>query len=303
MVFYADIIFIINLVIDFLILWTTGRYLHIKSSWLRLLMGASVGAFYTFVFLVPSLTIFHILLSKILVSILMIWISFKFIHLVHFVRATATFYFVSFVFGGGVFGLQYLLQIDHEVFNGVYVSHSSGSWSYLLFLIIAPLVIWFFSNHTFHSIQRKTSIKKDLLDVEIFIFDQFYQCKGLVDTGNQLHDPITRKPVLIIEAREISFLPIEIQQAFSDRQFELERFEKVSEQLDPIWLSRVHLIPFRSVAKEMTFLLAIRPDKVVIHDNQKLVETEKVLIGLDYGQLSIDQSYQAIIHPELLFAS
>ncbi|WP_339062332.1 sigma-E processing peptidase SpoIIGA [Tepidibacillus marianensis] len=303
MVFYADIIFIINLVIDYLILWTTGKFLHTKATRLRLLLGAGIGAFYSFVFLIPSLSIFHILLSKILVSGLMVWIAYRFIHLVHFVRAIATFYFVSFVFGGGVFGLQYLLQIDHEVFNGVYVSHSSGSWIYLLFLLLAPFVIWLFSNKTFHSIQRKTSIQHDLVDVEVFILGQLYQCKGLIDTGNQLHDPITRKPVLIIEAGEVPFLPTILQEAYSNRQFELERFEQITEQIDPKWLSRIHLIPFRSVAKEMTFLLAIRPDKVVIHDSQKQVETQKVLIGLDYGHLSIDQSYQAIIHPELLLAS
>ncbi|TCS84404.1 sigma-E processing peptidase SpoIIGA [Tepidibacillus fermentans] len=303
MVFYADLIFLFNLVIDYLILWTTGKFLHLKVKKLHLFLSAGIGAFYTFVFLMPALTIFHLLLTKIIVSILMVWISFRFIHLVHFIRAIATFYFVSFVFGGGVFGLQYLLQIDHEIINGIYVTHSSGSYIYFLFLVISPLMVWIFSKKTYHSIERKTSIQQDLVDLELTILDQFFHCKGLVDTGNQLYDPITRKPVLVIEAKDLTFLPDILYQTFVSREFELEKFEQIVDQIDPIWLSRIHLIPFRSVAKEMQFLLALRPDKVVIHNREKLVETNTVLIGLDFGLLSIDRSYQAIIHPELLIAS
>ncbi|MFV9509977.1 sigma-E processing peptidase SpoIIGA [Tepidibacillus sp. LV47] len=303
MVVYADFVFLLNFIIDYLILWTTGKFLQLNSKKFRLFMGAGIGACYTFIFLIPSLTIVHILLTKILVSIAMVLISFGFIHLFHFIRMLATFYFVSFVFGGGVFGLQYLLQIDHEIINGIYIHHSSGSIVYLLFLVIAPVMIWLFSNKTYYSLRRKTLIQQDLVDVELTILNQSYQFKGLVDTGNQLYDPISRKPVLIIEAKDLTILPDVLQQAFDNRQFILDKFEQIADKIDPNWLSRIHLIPFRSVAKEMQFLLALRPDKVVIQNGEKRIETNKVLIGLDYGQLSIDRSYQAIIHPELLIAS
>ena len=303
MVFYADLIFLFNLLIDYLILWTSGKFLHLRMKKLRLIGGATIGAGYIFVYFIPSLTIFHILLTKILVSIFMVWTAFGFVHLVHFVRSMATFYFVSFLFGGGVFGLQYLLQIDHEILNGIYVSHLTNPYLYLLFILVGALSIWLFSTKTFHSIERKTSVTRELVDVEVIILGQSFKCKGLIDTGNQLHDPISRKPVLIIEAKELTFLPESLQQAYRDQQFELERFERVSEELDPVWLTKIHLVPFRSVAKEMQFLLSIRPDKVVIQNGQTTLETEKVLIGLDYGQLSVDHSYHAIIHPELLIAS
>ncbi|UTW70968.1 sigma-E processing peptidase SpoIIGA [Anaerobacillus sp. HL2] len=38
-----------------------------------------------------------------------------------------------------------------------------------------------------------------MVDVEIVINETFITLKGLIDSGNQLHDPLTKKPVMIID--------------------------------------------------------------------------------------------------------
>ncbi|WP_260115454.1 sigma-E processing peptidase SpoIIGA [Paenibacillus hexagrammi] len=69
-----------------------------------------------------------------------------------------------------------------------------------------------------------------------------------------------------------------------------------------IWQDRLRLVPYRGVNRNTQFMLAIKPDKVVIHHNDKHIEASKVLIGLDGGKLCSDGSYQAIIHPTLVAA-
>ncbi|KXG43762.1 sigma-E processing peptidase SpoIIGA [Tepidibacillus decaturensis] len=301
MVFYLDLILLLNFMIDTLILLTTAKFLHLKIKKIRITLGAMIGAAYTMVFFIPYLSAAHVLLTKILISILMLWVSFGFLHLLQMVRTLATFYFVSFLMGGGVFALQYLFQIDHEVIKGVYVTHSSNPFFLLLFIVIAVLGVWFFSNRTFLSLERKGNVEQHYVDVEIEVLEHRHQCKGLVDTGNRLYDPITRKPVMILEAKSVSFLPTIFQTAYQHGQFHLESLEEITKNIDPAWQTRIHLVPFRSVSKEMQFLLCIRPDKVVISsENQTHWTHTKVLIGLDYGHLSNDHSYSAIIHPELL---
>jgi stage II sporulation protein GA (sporulation sigma-E factor processing peptidase) len=67
-----------------------------------------------------------------------------------------------------------------------------------------------------------------------------------------------------------------------------------------VWQDRLRLVPYRGVNKGTQFMLALKPDKVVITHNNATIESQKVLIGLDGGKLCSDGSYQAIIHPLLV---
>jgi len=297
MVFYIDLILILNFLIDYLILLATSKFLKLQYKGWRLAIGATLGALYSLTFFIPSLGFSQLLTSKILLSILIVLTSFGFKHLIQFLRTMATFYFTSFILGGGVLAIQYLFNIEHEVVNGIYISRSSTPTVTILIILVSAVAIWIFSNSTIKSLWRKNSINKDIVDVEIVLGNNNYNCKGLVDTGNRLYDPLTRKPVMIVEATNIPFIPVTIKNSYKDRQFDLELFNKTTEEIEPEWLARLHLVPFRTVSREMQFIIAFRPDKVVI--NNQNVQT-KVLIGLDYGELSHDDTYQAIIHPELV---
>jgi len=300
-VFYLDIILLLNFLMDYLILLLTARFQHLETKKLKLSLGALAGALYSLVFFIPHLSFFHVLLSKFLLSIVMIWLSFGYLHFFRFVRSLATFYFVSFVIGGGVLAFQNLFPMNHEIINGIYVSRSSSPLLIYFLVMISFLVVYFFSSKVQRSIRKKTDFQSQLLDFEIYIFDFKFNGKGLLDTGNQLYDPITRKPVLVLEAMEASFLPDKFNEIYREGQFILELFEEVTKDIEPKWLSRLQIVPFRTISNEMQFILTVRPDKVVIHsEDNRQIEKTKVLIGLNYSRLSNENSYQAIIHPELL---
>lgn len=301
MVFYLDLILLLNFVIDYLILLGTAEFLKLKIRRWRLGLGAAVGAAYTLVFFIPELTFSDLLFSKILLSIIIILISFGFVHLYQFIQTIATFYLISFILGGGVLAIQYLFNIEHEVINGIYVSKSSSPTMVVLTILLSIILIWFFSKRTYKTFWRKNNTSEQIVDVEIIIGEDVHRCKGLVDTGNRLYDPITRKPVMIIDASKILFIPQVIKKAYKNGQFQLEVFENISNEIDPSWLTRINLIPFRTVSKDMQFIIAIKPDKVVVttKGNQP-IESTKVLVGLDYEQLANDNLFQAIIHPELV---
>jgi len=301
MVFYLDLIILLNFVIDYFLLLATARFLHLPVKKGRFAIGATLGAMYTIVYFVPELGFFHIFITKIIFSVIMVISAFGYSHFIAFIRSISTFYFVSFVTGGGVFALQYFFQINHDVINGIYVSRSTNPLIVLLLIFIGFIGIWFFSGKTFQAMERKRNIHQHIIDIEIYMFDAIIQCKGLVDTGNQLYDPISRKPVMILEAKQLSILPEFYMGLYQNGEFQLEKYHQLSDQVESKWLTRTQLIPFRSVGKNMEFILALRPDKVVIQtEEQKDLFQSKVLVGLDFGQLSNDQAYQAIIHPDLL---
>ena len=301
MVFYLDLILLLNFMLDYFLLLATGKLLNRPVKHLRIALAAGVGALYTLSFFLPKQSFFSLFISKLLLSLVIILIAFGFKHLLAFVQTLATFYMISFITGGGVIAVQYFFNIQHDVVNGIYISRSSSPVLILTLIVVAFGRVLYFAKGTVKSLTRKNIVQQKIVEVEVFINEQSYLCKGLIDTGNQLYDPITRKPVMIIEAERLDLIPKLFSEMYIEGQFQLDLFDKITEQLEAKWLRRISLVPFRSVSRDMQFILTIRPDKVVIHtEDSKQVCKTKVLIGLDYGNLSNDQTYQAIIHPDLL---
>lgn len=125
----------------------------------------------------------------------------------------------------------------------------------------------------------------------------------MIDTGNQLYDPLTRTPVMVLE---VSLCQDYISESWMRKIRDAEVDQMIAaigtdDETDPfIWQDRLRLVPYRGINKSTQFMLAIKPDRVIISYQDKQNESHKVLIGLDGGKLSSDNSYQAIIHPMLM---
>lgn len=303
MVVYLDLIFAVNFLIDGALLLVTARIRKMPVKRWRVALSAFVGASYVVMMLVPSLTFMFTFLVKCLFSITMIWIAFGFGGLLPFLRNLGTFYLVNFAVAGGMFGIHYLLHSPSEVMNGILITRSGGSafmikvGAPLVVLAFVPLV-WLFRT-LFVSVKRRRDMTQFLAKVRIQIDDYESVCTGLIDTGNQLYDPLTRTPVMVVEAahwRDV--LPEAWMRRIS--RAEVDQLVAAIGTEPFVWQDRLRLIPYRGVNRGTQFMLAVKPDKVVIVHNDAEIVNEKVLIGLDGGKLCADGSYQAIIHPTLV---
>ncbi|GAA3403963.1 sigma-E processing peptidase SpoIIGA [Paenibacillus hodogayensis] len=303
MVVYLDLIFLANFLIDGVILCVTARVRHIRPSWWRLGASAALGASYVVMMLAPSLSFMFTFAVKCLFSLAMVAIAFGFGGLQSFLRNVGTFYLVSFAVAGGMFGIHYFMQSPGEVMNGIVVTssgglaHSVNVGMLLVVLTFAPLV-WMFKV-VFVSAKRRKEMTHYLAQVRILIDDFEAVCTGLIDTGNQLYDPLTRTPVMVVEATQwIEVLPESWLKRI--RECEVDQLVAAIGTETFVWQDRLRLIPYRGVNRGTQFMLALKPDKVVIVHNETEIANEKVLVGLDGGKLCADGSYQAIIHPTLV---
>lgn len=69
---YIELVFIVNYLIDFMILYGTKRLLKINKSNIRLLFGSSVGTLSTFILFV-NISNLELYILKILLSIIIIF--------------------------------------------------------------------------------------------------------------------------------------------------------------------------------------------------------------------------------------
>lgn len=303
MVVYVDLIFLFNFIIDGALLLTTAWTRKLDIRWHRLAGAAAIGASYTVFMLIPELSVMYTFIAKVLFSAGMITTAFSYRGLLPFLRNLGMFYVVNFVAAGGLYGLHYFFLPSLDVMNGILVTSSGGLifpfQTHLWIVGLGLAFILFFYLRMFQGAKRKEELTAYIAEVVIKLDDLTLTCKGLIDTGNRLYDPLTKTPVMVVET---SLWGDRLPEKWVRhiRRSEVDRMVAVMQEEDFEWPDRIRLVPYRGVNKATQFMLAVKPDEVSLSYNDKHLVTSKVLIGLDAGKLSADGSYEAIIHPDLV---
>ncbi|MED4452781.1 sigma-E processing peptidase SpoIIGA [Metabacillus fastidiosus] len=298
---YLDVIWFLNFSFDLFLLLLTAIILKRKIKKLRLLLGALIGSGIVILMFTPFSFIAVHPLGKLAISVLMVLISFGFQRFRSFFQSLLTFYFVTFMIGGGMLGTHYFMQVEMGVLDGVMMTSSTGfgdpiSW---LFVLIGFPLAWYFSRNRLESLETKKIKFDQLVQVLIKVDSNELLLRGLIDSGNQLYDPISRSPVMIIDASKAkSFLPEKLfEQALKD-----DVMASVSQDSEEAheWEHRVRLIPYRVVGHENQFLLGFKPDEISIQTKEGTIHVKKAVIGLNRTTLSSDDEYDCIIHPKMM---
>ncbi|EZP77956.1 sigma-E processing peptidase SpoIIGA [Parageobacillus genomosp. 1] len=299
MAVYLDVIWLLNLCFDSLLLWLTAIMLKRDVVWWRVLVGAFIGSLLVVMMFTPFSVYVQHPVIKVLCSFLIVFAAFGFKRIRYFLENLFTFYFATFTVGGGMVAVHYFLQREIDIHRGMLTTYSLGvgdpvSW---MFVLVGFPILWFFSRARIAGIREKKLRFEHIVDVVIVFDGRPLSLKGLIDSGNQLYDPISKIPVMIVEKEKVKeVLPEELVQ-----QLRLETsmdwyhhpvFEK--------WVHRLRIIPYRVVGSEQQFLIAVKPDRIMIFYERQWLEVEKGLIGLNETKLSADGEYECIIHPKMV---
>ena len=141
MTIYIDIIFIENIIMNAIILYATSIILKQKVKSSRLIISASIGAIYSILMYITKLTIYSSIISKFILSIVMIYIAFKPQSSKKMFKQIIIFYLTSFVFGGVALNLIYFLRpenvsIKNGLFTGEYALKAIMLGAIMAFIII-----------------------------------------------------------------------------------------------------------------------------------------------------------------------
>lgn len=298
-VIYVDMVLLINLVMDYIILWATARLAQIAVNGWRLLAGAALGAGYSLILFFPANTPWLWLVAKVLFSVLMILLTFYPVAWPKLFQAVGYFYLVSFVMGGAVLGALYLANsfavAPTLAGGGILIRNLPYSWLVMAVGAAFFLVYW-------GSLFIKRNFWQSLLRVPVVIgFNgRSLALKALVDTGNNLRDPLTGRPVIVAEYNALRpLLPPELQLKLPVQK-EPEWEKIVTSLAGTPWAARVRIIPFHSLGRGPGLLLGFKPDEVVILWEERFIKVTEVVVGLCWQRLTPEGSYRALLHPDLL---
>ncbi|WP_256218172.1 sigma-E processing peptidase SpoIIGA [Neomoorella thermoacetica] len=296
---YMDVVLVINLVMDYFILWATAGLGQLPASCWRLLAGATVGAAYSLALLFPGQEPALTMVVKVLFSLVMILAAFYPLSWRRFFQAVVYFYLVAFAMGGAMLGGIYLSGGGKslQLMGGAMMAASGLHYTWLLVALAAAMVLvrwgagWL-----------KKNIWQQMLRLPVVITfgGRHLAVKALVDTGNSLREPLSQRPVIIVEYSALKeIMPPEIIKAYdSQGGFDLDSL--VNSLAATPWATRLRLIPYHSLGQERGMLLGLRPDEVVIVTGQGMIKVKEVLIGLYRERLSPEGNYRALLHPDLL---
>ena len=184
---YVDLVLSLNFFIDFLILYGVNKTLKENRKIINLLKCALFGSL-TVLILFLKLNKIEIIIYKIVISILINLITFGFKNIK---KDIIYFYLISIIIGGSL----YLIDINNKIeINGLIYTNNGRSLNKLVIIISIPLIIL----ETLKELKSNKYINSNIYQVKIFIDKKTYSLKALLDTGNNLKDPIMKRPVLII---------------------------------------------------------------------------------------------------------
>ncbi|MBW7650196.1 sigma-E processing peptidase SpoIIGA [Anoxybacillus sp. ST4] len=285
---YADLVWLLNFCFDAMLLWLAAIMLKRRVRLWRLMLAALVGSLLALLVLTPFAYIMSHVVTKLIISFFIVWICFGFYRFRFFIENVLAFYFATFVMGGGMIAFHFLLQSE----MGSTLHSVSISW---LFVVVTFPALWMLSKAQMGTIREKKLRFEHIIDVRVTCFGQTVLLKGLVDSGNQLRDPLTSAPVMIVEWQPFAhMLPASVLQMIHERTY--------TDDIPNEWVSRMRFIPYRAVGVEQQLLVAIKPDDVQWLDDKQWTPVNKALIGFSRATLSADGEYNCIVHPHIVMS-
>lgn len=259
-ILYIDRLFFLNFCMDFFALELTNISIGRKITHLRIILSACIGAAGCIaVLFLPVLPyLIKVLTGFVGLSILMIWILYPKEKIHFFIKALTNLYGFSFLLGGVLIFLKRYIKTDGNNY---------------IFTVLLPSMAVYFLIRFF--LKRKREVQNEC-EVILNCEDKQLKVKAFIDSGNMLTEPISKRPVSIVEAECLKAAGIIMPD------------------------EKCRAIPYHSVGKKNGILLGFEFPEMRICSRNKEKCVEKVIIAVSNDALFTNKKYQMILHPQLM---
>lgn len=295
MTVYLDIVFLENLIINYIILYETGIISKAKIKTIRLIIASIIGATYSIIYYLVNLKIYSGVVLKIILSIVLIYVGFKADNIKKLIKQILLFYLVSFVFGGAAISIIYMVDANLiTIQNGVIIGN------YTLKTIFIGIVVAYITIILAYNVIKTKISKKDLIcDIKITLNNENIYTKAIIDTGNLLKEPITNIPVVVVEHTLLyDVVPKEILNNLDN--ILGGDFTNIPDEIEQEYMPKLKVIPFSSLGKQNGMLVGIKADEITINSDEEIKKIDKAIIGIYNKSFTKKGEYRALIGISIL---
>ena len=277
---YIEYVILDNFTITFFIAVLTYKIMLKRVAKLRVMFAAAVG---TGVAIVYPYVYNDVLVMLIKLGLWFVLSLMLFVGKRKFLLCSLVFFAVTFLFGGLVFGLNYLVCGD------VYAAMRASPFN-------IPISIIFIAVATGYCVSKKIAValhrRKDALgaiyDFSLTLFGKTVELRGLMDTGNRLYDEKSGLPIVIIGIKYLTNVLNEKQliALTTGRGESLQR--------------EARYIKISTVVKDVKILL-LKPDSFILYSDKGEHILYDVTVGVSFAAINDSVKYAAILHPALAY--
>lgn len=281
-VIYVDTLFLLNAVIDYLLLLAAARLAGEPLRRRRFALGAALGGLYAVAIFLPGLSFLAHPVCRIASAALMMVVSYGGSR--RLLRQGVLFVALTCAFGGGVMAIGLLGGTGLSLGNGVFYSALD-----LKIVLLSAAVCYGVLTLVFQRLARHSGANGELVPVRLRLGERTVALTALVDTGNTLTDPVSGRPVVVAEGERAGPL------------FPREHRPGPEDLADPAaalarlgtgeWRGRFRLLPYRSVGVDRGLLLCVRLDALELDGQGR----GPALVALSPNPVSDGGGYQALI--------
>ena len=292
MTIYIDVILLENIMMNYIIILATGMICRINVKYIRIFLSSLLGAIYAIITYVINIEIYTNQITKIIVSICMVYIAFDSSNIKVVLKQLLIFYLTSFCFGGVAYYLLYNIKPNQvQSVNGIFI----GLYP-IKVAMLGGMLGFFIINISFKIIKSKLTKKDMLYDIDILYKERKASIKVILDTGNLLTDPITKVPVIIVESQKLkNIIPEKIL-----NNIETIIYNDGLDEVEEDFRTRCSIIPFSSIGKNNGIIIGFRPDYIKIYTNDTEKIRKKVIVGIHNNKISKNGVYSGLIGLNLL---
>lgn len=292
MTIYVDIVLFENLCMNYIILFGTAYIMKIKIKQTRIIFASLLGAIYAVLVYAEVFPLYENLITKIILSICMIYIAFRPKKIKGLIKELILFYLVSFSLGGCAFALLYIVR-PQDIFmkDGVYIG------TYPLKIALLGGIVGFIITYIAFKVAKMRITKNEIIYKAIInIEEKKLEINVLLDTGNMLKEPISGDSVILVERNKLnSIFPNNILDNINSI---LGGDINCTESLE--YRKRLRFIPFMSVGQQNGMLLGIKVDFVTIVTDVEEIINKGTIIGIYEKTFSKSGKYSGLIGLDIL---
>lgn len=304
MVINVDVFFLLNLAVDYLLLWAVGAWCGEPVRPWRTLAAAAVGALYAVLSLLPAFAWLLGLPLKMLVGLLLVLIAYGHQSWQRTWRLWLVLVLVSLAAAGVTVVLGPALLPPAGAEAGLWGQarqwlHATGLAPPLLVTIVLLTALG--GRYVMQALTTRLQKQRQSVVAEIVLGPRRARLQTLVDTGHHLRDPFSGEPVLIAGAPALTgLLPPEVSRLYA-RGRAVDAQEAVLGLRHSRWAGRLRLVPYRAIGRPPGLLLGIRADRVTFWQaGRRLGERSPLTVAVTETAVDAQGAFQALGPPELV---
>lgn len=274
MTVYADILVLLNTLVDYFLLLASGKIIKRRAPLPRILSASLIGGASSLYIFVPESAFVSGLLVRLSVCALMVAAAFGFFSIKSFLRNCGIFFLVTCGYGGLMIAVWYIFKPNGMLINNSVV-YFNISPALLIGASVAAYILFVILSHIF----ARSSKFAEKCKITVFADSGSITMQGIIDTGNSIEDVFGGGEVIITDKKCVKNL-----------------FGGTDPEQNEALKARYRLMPCGTVAGG-TALEGFRCDNAVVSDGERTVTLDKPILAVSKTPLNDD--YSAIVNPRI----